>query len=296
LESHFEVRRIDDSSLAAVRNADAVIGVGMPHRMFDGAERLRAIATISAGYDSFDVEDLTRRRIVLMNTPGALTETTADLAFSLILATARRIVELADYVKEGRWTGGMGPESFGVDVHGKTLGVVGFGRIGAAIARRGALGFGMRVLYYNRSAKLEAEAQTGAQRRELAELLRESDFVCVTVPLSPETVHLIGSAEFAQMRPHAIFVNIARGQVADESALVQALQNGTILGAGLDVFEKEPLPLESPLRNLPNVVAVPHIGSAVAETREAMAASAVENLVSYLIEGKPLNVVNPNAL
>ena len=183
--------------------------------------------------------------------PDVLTETTADTGFTLIMTTARRAVELAEWIKAGEWQGSIGPALFGSDVHGKTLGMVGFGRIGQAVARRGALGFGMKVLYSKASPKPELENELGAERRELNELLNEADFVCVTVPLTAETEHLIGAHQFALMKTSAIFINIARGKVVDENALIHALENGVdIKTAGLDVFAQEPLPASSPLTQM----------------------------------------------
>ncbi|WP_017775925.1 2-hydroxyacid dehydrogenase [Paraburkholderia kururiensis] len=302
LREHADVIEVDaarhDALVAALREADGAIGasVKITPAMLDGAQRLKALSTISVGYDNFDVPDLTRRGIVLAHTPDVLTESTADTVFSLILATARRVVELAQWVKAGHWTGSIGPTHYGTDVQGKTLGVVGLGRIGGAVARRAALGFNMRVLYTNRSANGQAERDYGARRVELAELLAASDFVCLQVPLTPETRHLIGAAEFRQMKRSAIFINASRGATVDEAALIDALRAGTIHGAGLDVFEEEPLPATSPLLALPNVVALPHIGSATHETRHAMARCAAENLVAALAGTLAVNVVNREVL
>lgn len=260
--------------------------------LLDLAPQLEAIATISVGYDNYPLEALTRRGILLCNTPDVLTETTADTGFLLIMATARRAIELADMVKRGDWTASIGEPHFGTDVHGKTLGMVGFGRIGAGVARRGALGFGMRVLYACSSPKPTLEQELGAVRCELDELLAQADFVCVTVPLTAETTHLIGRREFELMKPSAIFVNIARGKVVDEAALIAALEMGEIHAAGLDVFEQEPLSPESPLPHMVNVVALPHVGSATHETRDAMAQRAVDNIVLALEGKRPLSLVN----
>lgn len=284
----------DPAFRAALSDAHGLIGASLviTPELLDAAPHLEAIATISVGYDNYPVEELTRRGILLCNTPDVLTETTADTGFLLIMAAARRAVELAELVKRGDWTVGIGPEHFGSDVHGKTLGMIGFGRIGAAVARRGALGFGMRILYSNASPKPELEAELGAERREMDALLAEADIICVTVPLSVETEHLIGEREFGQMKPSAIFVNIARGKVVNEAALIEALEMGRIHAAGLDVFEQEPLSPESPLPHMKNVVALPHIGSATHETRTAMAQRAVDNLFLALKGEHPINLVN----
>ncbi|KVO59636.1 NAD(P)-dependent oxidoreductase [Burkholderia stagnalis] len=300
LREHAEVVQADGAAALAdaLAQADGAIGASLKitPAMLDGAPRLKAWSTISVGYDNFDVADLTRRGIVLAHTPDVLTESTADTVFSLILASARRVVELAEWVKAGRWQRSIGPDLYGTDVQGKTIGIVGLGRIGAAVARRAALGFRMRVLYTNRSAQPDAEAQFGAQRVALDQLLAEADFVCLQVPLAPETRHLIGAAELAKMKRGAILINASRGPVVNEAALIDALRAGTIRGAGLDVFEQEPLAADSPLLRMSNVVALPHIGSATHETRHAMARCAAENLVGALAGTLRANLVNPDAL
>ncbi len=287
----------DPAFREALGQAHGLIGAGvnMTSELLDAAPNLEAIASISVGVDNYPVEELTRRGILLCNTPDVLTETTADTGFSLIMASARRVVELAEYVKRGDWKSSIGPEQFGSDVHGKTLGMVGFGRIGQAVARRGALGFGMKILYSNASPKPDLEAELGARRCELDELLQQSDFVCAIVPLTPETRQLIGAREFELMKESAIFINISRGQVVDEQAMIQALESGQIRGAGLDVFEQEPLQADSPLPKMPNVVALPHIGSATHETRTAMAQRAVDNIMLALDGKRPISPFNEEA-
>jgi gluconate 2-dehydrogenase len=302
LQQHAEVVQADaaqhDAFVAALQDADGAIGasVKITSSMLDGAAKLKALSTISVGYDNFDVPDLTKRGIVLAHTPDVLTESTADTVFSLILASARRVVELADWVKAGEWKASIGSELYGVDVQGKTLGIVGLGRIGGAVARRAALGFNMKVLYTNRSANAEAEQRYGARRVELDELLATSDFVCLQVPLTPETHHMIGANELRKMKRSAILINASRGQTVDENALIEALQTGTIHGAGLDVFDQEPVDPNSPLLTMKNVVALPHIGSATHETRHAMARCAAENLVSALDGTLKINIVNRDVL
>ena len=302
LREHAEVVQVDagqrDAFAAALKDADGAIGasVKITPAILEGAKKLKALSTISVGFDNFDVPDLTQRGIVLTHTPDVLTESTADTVFSLILATARRVVELADWVKAGQWQGSVGPAQFGVEVQGKTLGIVGLGRIGGAVARRAALGFNMKVLYTNRSPNPQAEQAYGARRVELAELLASADFVCLQVPLTPETQHLIGAAQLRAMKKSAILINASRGATVDEAALIEALQSGTIHAAGLDVFETEPLPVDSPLLSMPNVVALPHIGSATQETRHAMALNAAENLVAALDGTLTRNVVNRDVL
>ncbi|OLU33101.1 bifunctional glyoxylate/hydroxypyruvate reductase B [Pseudomonas sp. PA15(2017)] len=261
--------------------------------LLDLAPRLEAIASVSVGFDSYDLPELARRGILLCNTPDVLTESVADAAFSLLLASARRTVELANWVRAGQWRAGLGEAHFGCDVHGKTLGLVGMGRIGQAIARRASLGFGMHVNYTARTSKPLANERYGARFLPLHELLPACDFLCVTVPLSDETYHLLGAYELAQLPAHAIVVNVSRGPVLDEAALIAALQAGRLRGAGLDVFEREPLASDSPLLRLPNVVATPHSGSATHETREAMARCAVDNLLDALAGKRPANLVNP---
>jgi gluconate 2-dehydrogenase len=304
LRQEFDVtyfEEVDASNHAAfadaARSAHGLLGASLriDRAIVEPATDLEAISTISTGIDQFDVDDLTRRGIVLCHTPDVLTETTADAIFALILATARRVVELANLVREGKWRASIGPEHYGVNVHGKTLGILGMGRIGQAVARRARFGFGMPILYHNRSAAPEAEAELGARRVSLDELLAQADFVCLVLPLTAQTKRLLGAAEFRRMKPSAILINGARGPIVDEAALIGALRAGTIHAAGLDVFEQEPLPADSPLLGLPNVVALPHIGSATHETRYAMAAQAVENIVAALA-GRPQNVANPEVL
>ncbi|MGY1922407.1 2-hydroxyacid dehydrogenase [Pseudomonas tolaasii] len=295
------IEALDDTGLAKLRDAlpsaHGLLGASLrlDATLLDLAPHLEAVASVSVGVDNYDIDYLTARGILLSNTPDVLTETTADTGFALILATARRVVELADMVRAGQWSKNIGPAHFGTDVHGKTLGIIGMGRIGEALAQRGHFGFGMPVIYHSHSPKPQVEARFGAQYRSLAELLKEADFVCLTLPLTAETEKLIGAEEFALMGPQTIFINISRGKVVDEVALVEALQQRTIKAAGLDVFEREPLNHDSPLLRLNNVVATPHIGSATHETREAMARCAVDNLLQALAGEKPKNLVNPTA-
>lgn len=255
------------------------------------AESLEAIASVSVGYDNYDLKYLTRRSILLSNTPDVLTEATADTGFVLLMAAARRAVELDSLVRKGEWVRSIGPELFGTNVYGKKLGIVGFGRIGQAVARRGHLGFGMEILYTSTSPREKEAQELQARACSLDELLTEADFICLTVPLTPKTEHLIGTREFDRMKPGAVFVNIARGRVVDEEALIRTLQQGKIM-AGLDVFTKEPLAADSPLISLKNVVLTPHMGSATRETRRAMAELAVKNLRIALAGKRPPNLVN----
>jgi glyoxylate reductase len=256
---------------------------------------LRVVSNVAVGYNNVDVAACTRRGVVVTNTPDVLTETTADFAWTLLMATARRLVEADRYTREGRFQQWEYMLLLGGDVHGKTLGVVGFGRIGRAMARR-ALGFGMRVLYQDAVAADPAtERQLNATRVDLATLLRESDFVTLHTPLIPETRHLINADSLRTMKKTAYLINAARGPVVDEAALVQALAEGRIAGAGLDVFEEEPK-VHPGLIGLPSVVLAPHIASASHETRLQMATLAVENCLAVL-EGKtPPTPVNPEVL
>ncbi|WP_145154462.1 2-hydroxyacid dehydrogenase [Pseudomonas oryzihabitans] len=302
LREHFSVEVIPASAnidlfAASAAKAQGLIGASrkLGEKELEMATTLEAIASVSVGYDSYDVDYLTERGILLTNTPDVLTDTTADLGFTLLVSAARRVPELDAFVKAGHWRKGIGEEHFGTDIHGRTLGIVGAGRIGAAIAKRGHFGFDMPILYTANSAKPELEEQMGAQRRELDELLKEADFVCLVVPLSAATEGLIGARELGLMKSSAILINLARGPVIDEPALIEALSQGQIRGAGLDVYTREPLEA-SPLFELPNVVTLPHIGSATHETRYAMAERAVNNLIAALTGERPSDLVNPAAL
>ncbi len=304
LRSEFEVTSFDDVTdgnreavRAALRTAHGLIGasVRIDASMLQDSENLETISTISVGYDQFDVPYLTGRRILLTHTPGVLTETTADTVFTLVLATARRIVELAEFVKAGHWTRSIDEAQYGTDVHGKTIGFIGMGRIGTAVAYRAHLGFHMRVLYHDLSVSADVEKVCAAMKLPMDEVLRQADFVVIVLPLLPETEKLIGAREFALMKPSAIFINGSRGKIVDQAALIDALRAGRIHAAGLDVFEKEPLPSDSPLLGMSNVVALPHIGSATHETRLAMAALAVDNLATALHGDRPAASVNPQA-
>jgi glyoxylate reductase len=257
--------------------------------LLEAAPRLRVISNVAVGYDNIDVRAADERDIPVGNTPGVLTETTADLAFALMLAAARRIVEAERYVREGRWKTWDPNLLLGHDVHGATLGIVGFGKIGRAVARR-AEGFGMRVLYATRSAP---DVGTPGERVELEVLLRESDFVSLHVPMTPETERMIGEPELRAMKRNAILVNTARGGIVDQAALVRALDEGWIAGAGLDVAEVEPVPMSDPLMRAPNVVLLPHIGSASHATRARMAEMAVDNCLAGLRGERLPNCVNP---
>lgn len=305
LQAHANVTLIEkldaagmDLLRAALPQAQGILGASLKldAQLLDLAPHLEAVASVSVGVDNYDIDYMTERKIQLTNTPDVLTETTADTGFALVLASARRVVELANMVRNGQWVKNVGPEQFGTDVHGKTLGIIGMGRIGEALAQRGHFGFGMPVIYHSNSPKPAVEARFNAQYRSLDALLQEADFICLTLPLTAQTEGLIGAEQFALMRRESIFINISRGKVVDEAALINALQQGQIRAAGLDVFEREPLEPTSPLLQLDNVVATPHIGSATFETREAMARCAVDNLLAALAGERPANLVNPQAL
>lgn len=285
VEQHAEAFASAEGLLGSSEKVDASLLEKMP--------KLRATSTISVGYDNFDVDALNDRKILLMHTPTVLTETVADTIMALVLSTARRVVEVAERVKKGEWTSSIGPDWFGVDVHHKTLGIVGMGRIGLALAQRAHCGFNMPILYNARRQHTEAETRFQARYCDLDTLLKEADYVCLVLPYTDETHHLINAEKFALMKSSAIFINAGRGPVVDENALIEALKSGEIHAAGLDVFEQEPLPKESPLLTLPNVVALPHIGSATHETRYGMAACAVDNLIDALNDKVEKNCVNP---
>jgi gluconate 2-dehydrogenase len=287
---------------AALAKAEGMIGSSYPigEALLARAPQLRVISSVSVGVDNYALDALAARGIVLCHTPGVLTETTADTIFSLIMATSRRLVELASHVREGRWSRNIGEDLFGWDVHGKTLGILGFGRIGQAVARRAALGFGMPVLYHSRRpvdlATASPELVGKATHTPLDELLQRADIVAAVLPLSDETRGLMGERAFGLMKPGAIFINGARGAIVQETALLRALDHGTLRAAGLDVFATEPLPLDSPLRSHPKVTALPHIGSATVETRHAMAVLATSNLLQALAGERPAAVFDAAAM
>ena len=280
-------RRADDLPRfrEALGNADGLIGSSfrLGADELARAPQLKVISSISVGVDNYDLAHLKQRDITLCHTPGVLTETTADTVFALIMATSRRLVELSNHVREGRWTRNIGEDLFGWDVHGKTLGVLGFGRIGQAVARRAALGFGMPVLFHDPFDVPVPEMLAGhAVRASLHEVLERADIVALTLPLSDDTRGLMDAQAFAAMKPGAIFVNGSRGAIVREAALLAALDSGHLRAAGLDVFAVEPLAQDSPLRTHPKVTALPHIGSATHETRRAMAELATDNLLRVL--------------
>lgn len=264
--------------------------------LLDAHPQLRAVCNMAVGYNNIDVAACTARGVLVSNTPDVLTETTADFGFALMMATARRITESERFLREGRWDRWAYDMFAGTDVHGATLGILGMGRIGQGIARRGALGFGMKVVYHNRSRlPADQEAPIGARWVDKEALLREADHLVVVVPYSAATHHAIGAAELALMKPTATLTNIARGGVVDDAALAQALSEGRIAAAGLDVFEGEPQ-VHPELLARRNVVLTPHIASASVATRRAMADLAADNLIAALTGGTPPTAVNPEVL
>ncbi|MEX2236309.1 MAG: D-glycerate dehydrogenase [Dehalococcoidia bacterium] len=265
--------------------------------LLGGSPRLRVVANVATGYDNIDLDAATRLGIAVTNTPGILEETTADLAFALLLASARRVAEGDRLVRNGGWTSWSPTLLLGRDVHGATLGIVGLGKIGSAVARR-ALGFGMRVIYFSRRCHSATETELGVMLRPvnyrpLDELLSQSDFVSIHLPLTAETRGLIGRRELALMKPQAHLINTSRGPLVDQAALYEALAEGRLGGGGLDVYEEEPLPADSPLISLPNVVLTPHLGSATVVTRERMADVAVTDCLRALRGERPTNCLNP---
>jgi glyoxylate reductase len=279
-----------------VRDVDALASLlsdKIDAEVFDAAPKLKIVAQMAVGFDNIDVKEATKRGIYVTNTPGVLTETTADFAWALLMAAARRVVEADKYVRTGQWRVGWHPSMLlGRDVYGATMGIVGAGRIGSAVARR-AKGFDMKILFYDVVPRPELERELGAKPVDLETLLRESDFVSVHVPLIKATYHLINEERLKLMKKTAYLVNNSRGPVVDEKALYKALKEGWIAGAALDVFEREPTPVSNPLLTLGNIVVAPHVSSASHETRSKMAEMVAENLIAFFEGRTPPNLVNP---
>jgi len=306
LRAHFEVEPNPDDTewtpaqlsqrLAGKAGLLCTAGEPITAGLLDAHPQLRAVCLMTVGYNNVDVPACSARGVLATNAPGVLTETTADLAFALMMATARRMAEAERFLRSGQWTKWRYDLLTGSDVHGATLGILGMGRIGQAIARRGALGFGMKVIYHNRSRLAPAEeAPLGASYVDKATLLRESDHLVLVVPYSAASHHAIGAAELALMKPSATLTNVARGGIVDDAALAEALREHRIAAAGLDVFENEPA-LHPGLLELPNVVLLPHIGSATEATRRAMVGCAADNLIAALTGGAPPTPINPEVL
>jgi glyoxylate reductase len=282
--------------LSKVRGVDGLLPLlteTINVEVMDAGENLKVVSNYAVGFNNIDVGAATERGIYVTNTPGILADTTADCAFALLMAVARRIPEADRHVRAKKWIHAWGPSMFiGSDVNGKTLGVVGLGRIGSAVAKR-AMGFNMKIIYNDVSRREDLEGELGITYRPLDEVLAESDFLSMHVPLTEETRHMIGEDQLSRMKRTAFLINTSRGPVIDENALYKALRDGVIAGAGLDVFEEEPIDPDSPLLQLDNVVLTPHIASASVETRTKMAVTAAINLVSVLQGKEPPNLVNP---
>jgi glyoxylate reductase len=306
LQEKFDVKMWESEEIAVpqdvlfseVETADALLTVvsdPVTEELLSVAKNLKVVANMAVGYDNIDVEAATRRGVYVCNTPDVLTETTADLTFALLLATARRVVEAAEFTKEGKWQSWSPFLLAGHDVHHKTIGICGMGKIGEAVARR-AKGFGMEILYHNRTRKQEAENEIGAKYCSFDSLIAQSDYVVAMAPLTNETRHMFNAEVFKKMKSSAIFINTSRGAVADETALYEALEQKEIAGAGLDVFEAEPIAADHPLLKLSNVTALPHIGSASIDTRMEMIHICVENIQRILTGERPKTLVNKSVL
>lgn len=278
-----------DVLLREARSADGVLCLlteKIDHEFLSAAKNLKIVANMAVGYDNIDMDAAHEHNIYVTNTPDVLTETTADLSFALLMASARRIVEASDYIRNGNWDHWSPYLLAGSDVNGKTIGIVGMGRIGEAVARR-AKGFGMSILYHNRSRNYEAEEELNAVYSDLDKLLDEADFVVSLVPLTDETNNMFNEEAFRKMKSTAIFVNVSRGGTVDENALYNALKENKIAGAGLDVFKEEPIDSRHPLVQFENVVCLPHIGSASVETRTKMLRLCLENLSAVFNGDEP---------
>jgi len=263
--------------------------------LLDRGKRLKVVSNYAVGYNNIDVNEATKHGVMVTNTPDVLTDTTADCAFMLLMAISRRLVEVDKFVREGKWVKAWGPKMLlGSDITGKTLGIIGLGRIGKAVVPR-AKGFNMKILYHNRNPDLEAE-KLGVEYRSMDEILAESDYISLHVPLNDKTKHLIGEPELRKMKKTAYLINTSRGPVVDEKALTKALKEHWIAGAGLDVFYEEPTNPKNPLLKLDNVIVAPHIGSATTETRLAMAMKAATNLTAALKGEHPPDLLNPEVL
>jgi len=282
-----------DVLLKEIEDTDGLLCLltdAIDEEMVNRAAQLKVICNLAVGYDNIDMEAAAKKGIIITNTPGVLTETTADLTFALLMAAGRRVVEASDTLRSGGWGAWSLMQLTGQDIHGATIGIIGLGRIGEALVKR-AKGFDMNVLYYSRTRKINKEQELDISYANLPDLLRQSDYVCIMIPYNDESHHMIGEEELSLMKNTAILVNSSRGGIVDEDALYNALSRGDIWAAGLDVFEQEPVRLEHPLLSLPNVVALPHIGSASVRTRMQMAHLAADNLVSALTRGIPITPV-----
>ena len=280
--------------LEELHDAEGLINLDLTvnKELLDHAPNLKIVSNVSVGYNNLDIEELTKRNIMATNTPGVLDDTVADAIFGLLIATARRIPELDQYVKSRKWKNKLTVEKYGVDVHHKTLGIIGMGRIGQAIAHRAHFGFHMNILYHNRKRNIEAERKYQAEYRSLDDLLRESDYVVLMTPLTKETEGMLGLREFSLMKESAIFINGSRGKTIVEKDLIEALKTKKIAAAGLDVYEQEPIHPDNPLLDMPNVVTLPHIGSSTYATELKMSLLACENVLAGLNGKKPPTLIN----
>lgn len=302
LQQHFEVQTNDadevwspEQLIQKLQGMDGVLTTGSERvdaALLAACPQLKVVANMAVGYNNFDVQALTAAGVQATNAPDVLTETTADFGFALLMATARRVTESEHYLRAGKWNKWSYDMFAGAEVHGSTLGIIGMGRIGQGIAKRGAHGFGMNVIYHNRSRlSPELEAECKATYVSKQDLLQQADHIVLVLPYTPDNQHTIGTAELAQMKPTATLINIARGGIVDDAALAQALKAGRIAAAGLDVFEGEPK-VHPDLLTVPNVVLTPHIASATVSTRRAMGQLAADNLVAVLGGAAPLTPVN----
>lgn len=282
-----------DILLQKIKDKEGVIltGIKVDEELLKNAPKLKVVSNISVGYNNFELEAMMKRKIIGTNTPYVLDDTVADLILGLMLSASRRIVELDRYVKDDKWTPRDDENLFGLDVHHTTLGIIGMGRIGEAVAKRAKFGFDMEVLYYNRTRKEDTEKRLGVRYCGFDSLLQKSDFIVLMTPLTEETYHLIDTKEFDKMKNTAVFINASRGQTVNEKALIEALKNNKIYAAGLDVYETEPINSGNPLLKMPNVVTLPHIGSATEKTRFNMCMVAAKSLVSAVTGEGPINVV-----
>jgi glyoxylate reductase len=285
------VKSLEDKDAALILLSDTI-----DREVLEKAEKLRVISTMSAGYDHIDLKEATARGVYVTNVPSVLTDAVAEFALALLFSVARRIVEADRFLRKGSWRIAWSPMfMLGPDINGRTLGIVGLGAIGKAVASR-ARCLGMRVIYFSRTRKPDVEAKLDVSYRPLKDLLRESDFIVLSTSLTPETVRMIGEQELRSMKPTSYLINVSRGAVIDEKALVRALKEGWIAGAALDVFEKEPIDPDNPLINMDNVVLTPHIASATFEARRRLAEKAAENIISILRGEAPPSLLNPEVL
>lgn len=305
LKEHYEVEvnpydRVlyKEEIVNGVKDKDALLCLltdTIDRDIIEAGETLKIISNYAVGYNNIDVDCATERGIIVTNTPGVLSETTADLAFSLLMATARRIPEGDKFMREGKFRGWAPELMLGSDIYGKTLGIIGLGRIGQLVAKR-AKGFDMKILYHSKRRKLNLEREMGMKFSEFNDLLQKSDFVSLHVPLTPETKGLIGERELGLMKSTAYLINTSRGDVVDEPALIKALKEGSLRGAGLDVFWGEPTDVNPELYELENAVLSPHMGSASYETRSKMAEMAAQAVIEALEGKKPAHIINPEVL